>query len=115
MFDFECLEVYKKSKELSLFILEFLRSNKKVDSYIRDQLKRAIISAVINIAEGSGKFSKPDKRKFYIISRGSIYESVSLIELIRADGLLSQDEFNDCYVKLEIISKMLSGLINSQK
>ncbi|MCU0653299.1 MAG: four helix bundle protein [Candidatus Pacebacteria bacterium] len=36
----------------------------------------------MNIAEGSGKFSKADKRNFYTISRGSVYECVSLMELI---------------------------------
>ena len=65
MFDFEKLEVYKKAKELNKEVLKFLKENKQIDSYLRDQLRRASISAVINIAEGSGKFSKADKRNFY--------------------------------------------------
>lgn len=67
MFDFEKLEVYRKTKELNKKVLRFLKDNKIIDSYIRDQLKRASISMVINIAEGSGKFSKADKRKFFNI------------------------------------------------
>lgn len=58
MFDFENLEVYKRTKEFNKEVLKFLRNNKVIDSYIRDQLRRASISMVINIAEGSGKFSK---------------------------------------------------------
>jgi len=61
MFDFHNLEVYKKAKELNQEVLRFLKENKHIDTYIRDQLKRASISTVLNIAEGSGKFSKPDK------------------------------------------------------
>jgi len=115
MFDFENLEVYRKSKELNKEVLLFLSTNKQIDSYIRDQLKRAAISITINIAEGSGKFSKADKRNFYTISRGSVYECVSLIELILDEHQLSEDRFKDFYKKFEILSKMLLGLINSQK
>ena len=115
MFDFQNLDVYQKAKELNKEILNFLKENRQIDSYIRDQLKRASISVVINIAEGSGKFSKADKRNFYTISRGSTYECVSLLELILEEGQIIKKQFNDFYQKLEIISKMLLGLINSQK
>ncbi len=115
MFDFEKLEVYKKAKELNKEILKFLKENKQIDSYLRDQLRRASISMVINIAEGSGKFSKADKRNFYTIARGSVYECVSLFELIFEDNQITKETFQNFYQGLEIISKMLLGLINSQK
>ena len=114
MFDFEKLDVYAKAKVLNREIIRFLRDTKAIDSYIRDQLKRASISIVINIAEGSGKFSKADKRKFYIIARGSIYESVSLLELIFEDTIIDKERFDNFYRKHEELSKMLLGLIRSQ-
>jgi len=115
MFDFEKLDVYKKAKELNKEILKFLKENRQIDSYIRDQLKRASISIVINIAEGSGKFSKADKRNFYTIARGSVYECVSLLGLISDEKQIDKEKFNKFYQKFETISKMLLGLINSQK
>ncbi len=115
MFDFEKLEVYQKSKELNREILKFIKENKQIDPYLRDQLKRASISIVINIAEGSGKFSKAEKRNFYTISRSSIYECVSLLELILEENKISKETFNAFYQKYEILSKMLLGLIRSQK
>ena len=115
MFDFEKLDVYRKAKELNKEILKFLKENRYFNSYIRDQLRRASISVVINIAEGSGKFSKADKKNFYIIARGSVYECVSLFEIIIEEGQINRGEFQDFYRKLETISKMLLGLINSQK
>lgn len=115
MFDFEKLNVYRKAKLLNKEVLKLLREIKGIDSYIKDQLKRASISAVINIAEGSGKFSKADKRNFYTTARGSVYECVSLLELIFDDNLISQNEFNNFYQKFEELSKMLLGLINSQR
>ena len=115
MFDFEKLEVYRKAKELNKEILIFLRENKLLDSYIRDQLKRASISIVINIAEGSGKFSKADKRNYYTIARGSVYECVSLLELIVDEDSIERKKFDYFKSKYETISKMLLGLIKSQK
>jgi len=115
MFDFENLQVYAKSKELNKEVLRFLKENKQIDSYVRDQLRRASISMVINIAEGSGKFSKADKKNFYTISRGSVYECVSLFEIIYEDGQIAREKFGDFYNKFEVLSKMLLGLINSQR
>lgn len=115
MFDFENLNVYKKTKELNKEVLRFLKDTKSIDSYLRDQLRRASISMVINIAEGSGKFSKADKRNFYTTARGSTYECVSLFEIIFEEKQIEQGEFKYFYDKFETISKMLLGLINSQK
>ncbi len=115
MFDFENLDVYKKSKEVNKEVLKFLKENKQLDNYFRDQLKRASVSIVINIAEGSGKFSKPDKRNFYTTSRGSVYECVSLLELILDENQIKKDKFDYFKNNYEIISKMLLGLINSQR
>lgn len=114
MFDFERLEVYKKAKALNKEILAFVKSTKSVDAYIRDQLRRASVSTVINIAEGSGKFSKRDKKNFYVIARGSVYECVSLFEIIFEERQISEKNFEFFYKKLEVVSKMLLGLINSQ-
>lgn len=115
MFDFHNLRIYQEAKNLNKEILKFLKENKQIDSYVRDQLRRASISTVINIAEGSGKFSKADKRNFYTIARGSVYECVSLLEIIFEENQISKLVFEDFYQKYETTSKMLLGLINSQK
>jgi four helix bundle protein len=114
MFDFEKLTVYRKAKELNKNVLKFLRENKNIDTCIKDQLRRASISMVINIAEGSGKFSRADKRNFYFIARGSVYECVSLLEIIFEENKIPKDIFDNYYSNFEEISKMLLGLINSQ-
>jgi four helix bundle protein len=114
MFDFENLEVYKKAKELNHEVLVLLHDCKSIDRYLKDQLKRASISIVINIAEGSGKFSKADKRNFYTIARGSVYECVSLFEIIKDEECIEAEKFEYFKSRYEIISKMLLGLIKSQ-
>lgn len=49
--------------------------------YLRDQLLRASSSVVLNIAEGSGKLTFADKRRFYSIALGSLRESMAALEL----------------------------------
>ena len=115
MFDFEKLEVYQKAKSLNKMVQQLIRSNRTIDSYLRDQLRRASISMVINIAEGSGKFSLGDKRNFYTISRGSVYECVSLFELLLDDASIDAETFQKFYAEFETVSKMLFGLIQSQR
>lgn len=115
MFDFHNLTVYQKAKYQNKLVLDFLKTSKSIDPFIKNQLRRASISSVINIAEGTGKFSKADKRNFYTISRGSIYESVSLFELILDSGGITKESYKDYYKRYEELSKMLLGLINSQK
>ncbi len=114
-FDFEKLDVYGCAKALNKEILHFVKNNKHIDPYLRDQLRRASISIVINIAEGSGKFSKADKRNFYTIARGSTYECVSVFDIIHDEQQITAEEYKNFYARYEMISKMLLGLINSQK
>ncbi|MBK9449150.1 MAG: four helix bundle protein [Bacteroidetes bacterium] len=77
MFDFEKLTVYQKAKAFHKEIVNWLRSNPKIDSVTRDQLRRAALSIPLNIAEGTGRFTPRDRRNFYVIARSSILEVLS--------------------------------------
>lgn len=112
MFDFQNLAVYQQAKTLNKEVFKFIQTHKQIDPYMRDQLRRAGISLVLNIAEGSGKFTKADKRNFYFIARGSAYECVAVFEMIKDEYNLDQDIFDKFYTKFESVSKMLLGLIN---
>lgn len=114
-FDFENLNVYQKAREFRTKLFSVLSSKHKLDRTIQDQLKRAAISIILNIAEGSGKFSKADKRNFFTTARGSAYEVVAIVDILFDDAVVSKEERADLYSDLEIISKMLLGLINSLK
>jgi four helix bundle protein len=65
-----------------------------------------------NIAEGNGRFTKPDRKNFFGISRGSVQECVPLLELASRQGLLNSERHTQLKAKLEEIARMLSGLIN---
>jgi four helix bundle protein len=112
MFDFEKLEVHKKSKSFHKQIQQFLKQN-DVDPTTRNQLRRASLSIVLNIAEGSGRNSRADKRHFFIISRGSVFECVAVLDLMQDDDLISEILFKDLYSKAEDLSKMLFAMIRT--
>ncbi len=110
MFDFEKLEVYKKAKEFNKTVATFLKE-KNLDRVTNDQLRRASFSIMLNIAEGSGRYSKADKRNFYVISRGPTFECVAIIDYLLDSILIDKKQIDVLYKDLEEISKMLFSLI----
>ena len=113
MFDFEKLIVYQKAKAARKATYDLLARKSKLDRTISDQLNRAIMAIILNVAEGTGKSSKADKRNFFTIARGSVYEVVAIIDILSDDEIINKDEHNQLYLIYEEISKMLLGLINS--
>ncbi len=81
MFDFEKLEVYSKAKLFNRDVSFFLEHT-NISKNKNDQLERAAFSIMLNIAEGSGRFTKPDKKNFYIIARGSAFECVAIFRFL---------------------------------
>ena len=53
----------------------------KIPRFLQDQLMRASSSIALNLAEGSGKRTAPDQRRFYAIAFGSLRECQAILEL----------------------------------
>lgn len=113
MFDFEKLEVYKKAKHFNKSIKTFLRTTQVVDPITRRQLSRASLSIVLNIAEGTSRFSKADKRNMYVISRGSAFECVAALDCLLDEEVISQEQFREFYGKADELSRMLFKMIGN--
>ncbi|MCA6363370.1 MAG: four helix bundle protein [Bacteroidetes bacterium] len=112
MFEFRNLEVYKKSKAFHLSCKNIIGQH-KLGSYIKDQLGRASFSIVLNIAEGSGKFSKPDRRNYFVTARGSVFECVAIFDLLKDDSKLSEDQFEELCANADELSRMLYAMIKN--
>jgi|SRR3989339_1251729 len=113
MFDFENLLVYQKAKEARKLLFALLKDAHRIDKALYDQLRRAMLSIILNIAEGTGKSSKADKKNFFTIARASTYEVVAIIDLLYDDNVINEQQQKELYLVFEEISKMLLGLINS--
>ena len=113
MFDFEKLDVYQIVKEQNLKVLHILKTNKAIDPYLVEQWKRASLSILLNLAEGTGRMTDQDKRHFYTIARGSVYESVAILGLLKDLQVISEKEYVDLYPGYESCSKMLLAMYRS--
>ena len=112
MFDFEKLDIYKKAKCFNSDIRSLIKTT-KLDPTTKDQLRRASFSIVLNIAEGSGRFSKADRRNFYVISRSSIFECIAILDVLKDETILDENQFESLYLQAEVISKMLYAMIKN--
>lgn len=111
MFDFEKLSVYSKAKEFNRQIQRDILSIDSLEKNIKDQLRRASISIVLNIAESTSRFSDADKRNFYVIARGSLIECIAILDLIKDDLIIRNELYLEFYNKGEELSKILYTLI----
>jgi four helix bundle protein len=114
LFDFEKLEVYKRAEDFSDEVTDMIvKINERIYASIKDQLIRSSSSVFVNIAEGCSNFYRNDKKRYYRIARGSVFESILLLRYMKRRGLVANNKFNEWYHECHEISKMISGLIRS--
>ena len=77
-FMFERLDVYQKDIDLIDQVTNLTREFPKGYYFRTNQLNRAAVSIAANIAEGNGRFTKPARRNFFGIARGSVQECAGL-------------------------------------
>ena len=112
------LKVFKK-KELIYTegnnpnYLYLLQSGKvktfRAHEYGKEQLGRASFS----IAEGSGKFSKADRKNYFTTARGSVFECVAVLDILCDQGILQKEEFAAFSAKADELSRILYAMIKN--
>lgn len=78
--DAEKLVAYRLALELQVLCAALVPAQQRV---LKDQLERASLSIVTCIAEGAGRRSRKDKRRFYTMARGSAMETAALADVLR--------------------------------
>jgi four helix bundle protein len=111
MFEFEKLTVYQKAKLYDQTVLSFVYANSSIDKVITNQLKRAALSIPLNIAEGTGRKTKADRRNFYVIARGSAFECAAIFDILKDRKNITPHIYTDFYKKAEELSMMLFAMI----
>ena len=81
MLSHESLDVYQLSLKFHLGVMTLLPM--RGSPTLRDQLERASISIVLNIAEGAGRRTTPDRRRHFVIAQGSVYECAAILDILR--------------------------------
>jgi four helix bundle protein len=108
MFDHERLDVYRYALEFDELVAGFSRA--RGHGAIREQLDRASVSILACIAEGAGRRSPADKRRFYGIARGSATECTAHLDAMKHRRLVTDETYNTCRVLLLSLVRMLSRL-----
>jgi four helix bundle protein len=112
-FAFEKLLVYQRAVAFADAVCTITRELPRGYFFLGNQLSRASLSIAANIAEGNGRFTRPDRRNFFGIARGSVQECVPLLELALRQALIQPERHEQLKEELEEIARMLSGLIKS--
>src|SRR5580704_15196604 len=93
-FDHEKLRAYQQALLFAAWV-EPLLEKLPAKLAARDQLDRASTSIVLNIAEGNGKRSHPDRCRFLDLARGSTVECAACLDVLVIKQRLSQAEANE--------------------
>ena len=111
--DHERLDVYQVALDFLVLADEVIQQLPRGRSHLADQLTRASTSIVLNLAEGSGKFSRPDKRRYYLSSSGSATESAAIFDTCLRLKLIDQHVHERGKGLLERIVSMIVKLAKS--
>jgi len=112
MQNYKDLKVWEKAHLITLKIYKITKGFPKEEIYgITSQLRRSAVSIPANIAEGSGKFSKPDFANFLQITLGSANETEYYLLLVKDLDYLDNELFTELLAEINQIKAMLIGLI----
>ncbi len=106
----EKLDVYRLSIDYVAWVYEKVRNLNGIHRLARDQWLRASQSIALNIAEGNGKTAKPDRRRYFEISRGSAFECAAIQDVLVVGKALDEEESRERKTELDRIAAMLTRL-----
>ena len=107
------LDVWIKSSELVSMLYSITKSFPKEETFgLTNQLRRAAVSILSNIAEGSARSSKLERKRFYEIARSSLVEVDAQIEIATNLGYLNKQNLIDLEELINhsfaLLTKMIS-------
>ena len=116
-FAFEKLKVYQRALDFSVAVIDIIDKIETPRKHFRlvEQLESSSTSVALNISEGKGRFSKKEFKHFLYIARGSLYETITMLQIFRKKHWLGKEYYQKLYLEAEEINKMISGLISSIK
>ena len=109
---FEDLDAWKVSRELANLIYRFGRESGFSKDYgFKDQIQRAAVSVMNNVAEGFERGSNKDFARFLFIARGSVGEVRSMLYLALDQKYITEGPFKEAYSLCVRDSQLCWGLI----
>lgn len=110
-FYYRRLDVYQNSCQLVIDVYELLKRFPQEERFaLCDQLRRASVSIISNIAEGFGRYSNKERLYFLGNANGSLMEVSSQIDLSCRLGYIDQECLETIDDKISVITKQLASL-----
>lgn len=114
VYGFEKLDVWKLSRELNNYVYDITDNFPyKEDKNLTIQIRRSSVSISSNIAEGSGKLSEKDFKRYLQISFGSAMELLNQFYLAFDRKYINEEILNELKLKINSITRMLNSLSQS--
>jgi four helix bundle protein len=109
---FEELLCWRESREFTREIYLVTRSGRFCQDFaMQDQIRRAAVSTMSNIAEGFGRKGDKDFLRFLNYAKGSLDEVRSVLYVAVDADFIPSDRFSKLYQQSETVSSLLAGLI----
>jgi four helix bundle protein len=109
---FEDLHIYQRARELANAIYTITKGNDFARDFgLVDQIRRAAVSILSNIAEGFERGSKTEFIQFLYIAKGSCGEVRAQLQVAQDQNYLRHNEYQRLYDLCKQISGMISNFI----
>jgi len=114
-FAYEDLKVWDRAVDFAVEVIDTVEDMSTDRKHYRllEQVEASSTSVAMNIAEGKGRRSRKEFVQYLYISRGSLYETMTLMEIFRRKRWISNDRYSQLESAGKEIVSMLKGLINS--
>lgn len=114
MNNFRKLKIWDRSVELATVIYDITKNYPKNEMYgIVSQMRRSVVSISSNIAEGAGRQSKKEFKRFLNIAKGSSYELETQLTISKNLGFITHNQFDEITRSLIELHKMIHSLIKT--
>ena len=116
-FGYENLDVWNKAVDFAVSVVETVDniSTNRKHYRLLEQIESSSTSVSMNLAEGKGRFSKKEFIQYCYIARGSLYETMTLLEIFRRVKWISDSQIQSLNSDGIQIASMIKGLINALK
>lgn len=116
MVNFSELDVWKRSRELANHTYGITKRFPKDEMFgLTNQMRRAAVSVVSNIAEGCGRQHSKDAIQFFYIARGSVFELEAQLYIASDQKYLEENVLETSLEQVTKCKRLLNGFINYYK
>ena len=113
---FRELRVWQEAKKLAVEVYKLTASgNLSRDFGLKDQMQRAAVSVACNISEGYERKSNAEFLRFLYISKGSLSELITQLEIAKDVGFVREEDFHTLDDHCSKLGAMLTKLIQARK